>query len=217
MLYTFIALIVLVPALFIAYKALRLLFRGTWFAAWLKGTAGIALLAVSVFIGLIAWDLLGYSQALKEQNVATLTFTQIEPQHFEVKLVDAKGNEQQYKLRGDQWQLDARLVKFKGYLARFGAHPGYRLERLSGRYYRLDQELSAERTVYQLGDSLYGVDAWRWVNEHPTWLPVVDAVYGSATYLPLADKAVYEVSLSHTGLLARPVNAAAEAAVNRWQ
>lgn len=217
MLYTFIALIVLVPAILIAYKALRFLFRDTWFAAWLKGTAGIGLLVLSMFMGLIAWDLLGYRQALQEQRVATLTFTEIEPQYYDVKLVDAKGNVHQYTLRGDQWQLDARLVKLKGYLARFGAHPGYRLERLSGRYYRLDQELTAERTVYQLGDSLYGVDAWRWLNKHPNWLPVVDAVYGSATYVPLADKASYEVSLSHSGLLARPLNAPAEAAVNRWQ
>lgn len=217
MLYTFLALLVFLPALYIAWRALRLLFRDTWLGAWLKGTFGLLLLCLAVAISLIAWDLLGYRQALVEQKVATLSFTQVEPQVYDVKLVDAAGREEDFRLRGDQWQLDARLIKYKGYLATLGIRPGYRLERLSGRYYRLDQELNAERTVYPLSESLYGVDAWKWLNRHPGWLPVVDAVYSSATYLPLADKAVYEVSLGHSGLLARPVNAAAEAAVNRWQ
>lgn len=217
MLYTFVALIVVIPAVFIAWKALRILFRETWFGAWLKGTAAMLLLLLAGAIALVAWDLLGYRQALQEQTVATLSFSEIEPQYYEVKLVDVKGNEQQFKLRGDQWQLDARMIKLRGYLATFGVRPGYRLERLSGRYYRLDQELTAPRTVYQLSERLYGIDAWNWINRHPAWLPVVDAVYGSATYLPLADKAVYEVSLTHSGLLARPVNNAAEEAVNRWK
>jgi hypothetical protein len=48
-------------------------------------------------------------------------------------------------------------------------------------------------------------------------MPIIDAVYGSATYLPMADGALYEVSLSHTGLLARPLNASAEEAINTWR
>ena len=47
--------------------------------------------------------------------------------------------------------------------------------------------------------------------DHPRWLPFVDAVYGSATYMPMADGARYQVSITQSGLIARPLNPAADA------
>jgi hypothetical protein len=47
-------------------------------------------------------------------------------------------------------------------------------------------------------------------------MPGVDAYYGTATYLPMADGARFEVTLSRTALLARPVNDAARQAVGDW-
>jgi len=52
-----------------------------------------------------------------------------------------------------------------------------------------------------------------------TWhayVPWADALYGSATFMPMADGAAYEVSVSQAGLLARPLNDAARAAVDAW-
>lgn len=217
MLYTLLAALVIAIGLFVAYRALRILLRGSWFMGWIRGTFGLLLLLLAVFIGLIAYDIYRYQQIMLEQVIATIDFKKIEPQHFEAVLVDSRGNEARYTIYGDQWQLDARVVKVKGYLTTFGMRPGYRLERISGRYYDLEQEHTAKRSVYALNESLYGVDVWKWINKYPNWLPVVDAVYGSATYLPMADGALYEVSLSHTGLLARPLNASAEEAINIWR
>src|SRR5690625_7570671 len=56
------------------------------------------------------------------------------------------GTEQEFDLRGDQWQLDARIIKWQGFVAAMGVKPGYRLDRISGRYYTLEDERSAERT-----------------------------------------------------------------------
>ena len=117
------------------------------------------------------------------------------------------------EMRGDQWQLDARIVKWQGYLSTFGLKPAYRLERLSGRYYDIEQETTAKRTAHAVHDSLYGVDVWKIFHSNPEWVPVVDAAYGSATYLPMKDGALFEISLSNTGLLARPINDAARDAV----
>jgi hypothetical protein len=44
----------------------------------------------------------------------------------------------------------------------------------------------------------------------------VDALYGSATYLPMVDGALYEIKVSQSGLLARPLNQAAREAVGSW-
>src|SRR5690606_12442170 len=216
MLYTLIAIAVITIGGLIAYKALRILLRGSWILGWLRGMSGLLLLVVALALGLIAYDIFRYKQIMQEQIIATINFEKIEDQHFDAVLVDSKGNEYHYILRGDQWQLDARVIKWKGYLGTFGLRPAYRLDRISGRYYDLDQERTAPRTVYALNETLYKLDVWSWINKYPEWVPVVAAIYGSPTYLPMADGALYEVSLSNTGLLARLLTAPAEDAIGAW-
>lgn len=217
MLYTLVAVLFIVIAAYVAYRAVRMLLRDSWILGFMRGMFGLALLFLAITFGLIAYDVFRYKQIMLEQVIATIDFKKIDNQHYEAVLVDSRGTEQTFMLHGDQWQLDARVVKLKGYLGTFGVRPGYRLERIGGRYYDLEQEHTARRTVYALNESLFGVDAWKWINKYPRWVPIVDAVYGSATYLPMADGALYEISLSHTGLLARPLNASAEEAVGAWR
>jgi hypothetical protein len=45
----------------------------------------------------------------------------------------------------------------------------------------------------------------------------VDAVYGSATYMPMVHGASYQISLTQSGLIARPTNAIAEQALKNWK
>ncbi|ACE85865.1 hypothetical protein [Cellvibrio japonicus] len=214
MLYTLIAIIVGLIALYVAYQAVRVLALKSWFLGFFRGLFGLGLLVLAIGIGVVAYDVYSYKQILQEQPVATISFEKIENQYFDVRLVDKDGKETRYSLRGDQWQLDARIVKWKGYIATLGIKPAYRLERLSGRYFDIEQETTAKRTAYAIHQSLYGLDVWQLLNKHPQWVPAIDTVYGSATYLPMIDKALFEVTLSHTGLLARPLNDAAREAVS---
>jgi hypothetical protein len=48
-----------------------------------------------------------------------------------------------------------------------------------------------------------GLDLWGLAEAHERWLPFVDAVYGSATYMPMRDGDAYVVSLTQSGLVAR--------------
>jgi len=48
-------------------------------------------------------------------------------------------------------------------------------------------------------------------------MPWIDATYGTATYLPMADRARYGVWLTPSGLIGRPANQQARTAVNRWR
>jgi hypothetical protein len=216
MIFTLLAIFIGLIAAYLAYKAVRLLWQNSWFAGFCRGIFGLALLALGTLIALTAYDVYSYKQVLQEQVVATINFDKIEDQHYFAVLADKDGQEQRVELRGDQWQLDARIVKWKGYLSTFGLKPAFRLERLSGRYYDIEQETTAKRTAYTVHNSLYGVDIWRIFNSHPDWVPVIDAVYGSATYLPMKDGALFEISLSNTGLVARPINAAAREAVEEF-
>ena len=117
---------------------------------------------------------------------------------------------------GDEWQLDARVLKWKGWANLFGLDAQYRLERVSGRYRDITQERTAERTVYPLAENP-GLDLWQITLDKPGRLPFVDAVYGNAAYMPMSDGARYEISITQTGLIARPVNAAAQQAAGSWQ
>ena len=47
-------------------------------------------------------------------------------------------------------------------------------------------------------------------------MPGIDAHYGTATYVPMADGARYEVMLSRDALVARPANDRARDALGVW-
>ncbi len=92
----------------------------------------------------------------------------------------------------------------------------YRLERLSGRYASIAQELSAPRTVHALGGE-EPFDLWTVARRYNKYVPMVDALYGSAAYVPMAEGADYVVSVSASGLVVRPDNDAARKAVGGWK
>lgn len=183
--------------------------------------AVLRLLATAVF-GLFALALVAagmnlrtYQRLTHEQASATLTFRQVAERHYALELETADGGFRALDVRGDEWQLDARVLKWSGIGVVLGLDTRWRLERVSGRYRDVTQELEAPRTVHDLAPPPAGLDLWAFAQRYP-WLPFVDATYGSATYLPLADGARYTVTVSSTGLVARPANDAARRAIAGW-
>ncbi|WP_237068250.1 cation/multidrug efflux pump [Microbulbifer guangxiensis] len=215
--YIAITFLIAVLALLLVFWGGRVLVGGNWLLGFIRGSVGLILLGAALLIVLVAADVYSYRNLAEEHSVGTLSFRKLDEQHFEAKFADDAGVAQTFELRGDQWQLDARLLKWKGPLARWGIQPAYRLDRVSGRYLTLQDERNQERTVHQLNGSNYGVDVWASLRDVSKRLPFVDAVYGSATFLPMEDGAVYEVRISHTGLLARPLNQQATSALEEWR
>jgi len=189
--------------------------RRFWSAgASLLGSALLISIASLVFV--VASNLYTYSRLTYEQPVADIIFKAVGDKQFQTTLVrNPSGDMQVFTVYGDEWQLDARVLKWRGWATLLGLDAQFRLERLSGRYIDIEQERNGRRTVYQLSDNP-GIDLWTWSIDHPKWTPFVDAVYGSATFLPMADGARFRVTMSQTGLLARPINPSASAAVERW-
>jgi hypothetical protein len=60
------------------------------------------------------------------------------------------------------------------------------------------------------------IDLWELIRRNHSWIPWMDALYGSAAVLPMADGALYEIKVSQSGLVARPLNQAAREAVGSW-
>ena len=217
MTYLLLAIATVVIAVIIFIVAARLLFRNRWFLAWLRGMTGLILLLSAGILGFVALDLYGYKQLTSDKHIATLTFHAKGNQHYSVNLVDKLGGESSYELYGDLWQLDARLLRWHPTTLRFGLKPGYKLERLAGRYLSIEQEQQAKRSVHGLNQSYEFIDLWAWLHQYGEGLDLVSAQYGSATYMPMADNALFAVYLSTSGLVAKPLNEPAEATVNQWQ
>lgn len=216
MLYGIIATLITAIGLGMVYFSFRVLATKTWLLGWLRGMWGLLLVGIGITLGLSAFDLFSYRQIVSEQSVATISFERLGPKQYNAIVVASNGDESRYELAGDQWQMDARIIKWPNALAAVGIKPGYRLDRISGRYYSLEEERSEERTLYSFSESKLGIDVWALFHNDGDGLGFVDAVYGNAIFAPMSDGALYEVLLSNTGLLARPLNDQAQAAVESW-
>jgi hypothetical protein len=207
-----IAAVIAVFGLLLVVLACQRLARARFLAAGGSALTGLLLLAVAAAIFIVSLNLHTYARLTYEQPVAEIVFESRGPQRYRATLTQIPTGEMQiFVLAGDEWQLDARVLKWQGWANLLGLDAQYRLERISGRYRDIEQERHAARTVYALTRNP-GVDLWTLSSQYPRWLPFVDAVYGSATYLPMADGARYEIKMTQSGLIARPGNAAAHAA-----
>lgn len=184
-----------------------------------RATAGLlrttATAAILVAVGSVGLNLLSYSRLTAERPVARLSFVRIAPQLYGVTVTEPGAPPRHATLAGDDWQLDARVVKWKSWATLLGVPTLYRLERLSGRYENLQQARTTPPSVVGLA-----VDAGLPVAELQRlapWLPLVDARYGSSAYLPMSDGAAYIVTIGSSGLIARPANATADKTVGGWR
>ena len=167
-------------------------------------------------VGLLGAGLSTYQRLTHEQLAAELMLTKLGDRHFRATLTYPSNATQAVELRGDEWQIDARLLKWHGFANVAGFDTVYRLERIGGRYSDIADEKTAARTVYALNPPAR-VDAWELLRQYKEYVPWADALLGSATFLPMADGALYQVNVSQSGLIARPVNQAARGAVTGWR
>lgn len=205
-----------VLALVVLLFASRILIAEQWLLGWLRGMVGLSLLAVALTGGLLAYDISTYRAIPQDQPLFTLSVQAQSAQRYQVTLLEGV-TERSFLLDGDLWQLDARQLKWKGLADLIGLQPGYRLQTLSGRFLAIEQQELAQFTKVDLAQSLYGIDFWYWLRSLQKDLYIVDTNALRVNYLPIADGAVYSVSLVPTGLLAKPLNSAAQQALKDWQ
>lgn len=216
-------LLLIVGAILLLFALFLLIRRGV-LGILVRSILPLILLVFSIVLIFSGFDMMSYHQLLKESAAGTVHFEKNSPQTYTATLITDDQNKHYFQLKGDQWQIDARVIRWHPSLARIGFKTIYRMERISGRYHSIHQELHAERTVYPIvlsgSFSRYlgsGIDIWAQLKQM-SWLQQwVDASYGSATYVPMVDGAVYEVKMGYSGLSAHPVNTASREAVTAWQ
>ena len=215
---TFTALIVvfaLTGILFLLAAIRRLRRRRFGLGGALDGAAALILMLASICAALMAANLRTYQRLGFEQPAGELQLLRTGEREFNAVLTYPSGQRANFALRGDEWQVDARVLKWHAFANILGFNAAYRLERISGRYSRIQDERSQARTVYSLNPA-QRIDPWELAHRYHSWIPWMDALYGSATFLPMGDGALYEIKVSQSGLIARPLNQAARDAVESW-
>jgi hypothetical protein len=208
-----VGLLLSLPLFVASFRGLRRLrlVRGTLYFL----TAGILLLAATA-TALVAMNLYTYARLTHEQEAARVTTRQLAERQFAVSVQTRGRAPRHFNVRGDEWQIDARVLKWRALGTLLGFDTVYRLERLSGRYGDVPSERDAPRSAYALAQDP-GVDFWSLVRRHHEVLPLADALYGSAAYVPMAEGAEYVVSVSASGLVVRPANDPARKALGGWK
>jgi hypothetical protein len=214
---TFIALIIVCALLGLLFlvASVRRLRRRRVMGGMAHGATGLILFAIAALALLIGSNLRTYQRLSYEQPAGELQLSGTGERQFNAVLSYPGGARANFELRGDEWQVDARVLKWRAFANLVGFDTAYRLERISGRYSKIEDERSQPRTVYDL-NTAGRIDPWELIHHYHSWVPWMDALYGSATYLPMSDGALYEIKVSQSGLVARPLNQAAREAVSGW-
>ena len=187
--------------------AIIALFRARALGFAMRLLAATALLALGALFGAIAIGTQGYRALTREDLAARIVVQPTGAQRFSATVRFADGREASYDLAGDEIYVDAHILKWRPLANVLGLHTAYELGRLAGRYRELGEERRAPRTVYSLGTER-PLDLFSLRQRHAFLAPLVDAQYGSATFVPVTERAELEVRVSTTGLLMRDIGAA---------
>lgn len=168
------------------------------------GTLAVLMLTAALLFSTLAVSTWGYRALTYEEVVLILTTTQTGALQFDARVEFPDGHEETFALSGDEFYVDARILKWKPVANLLGLHTDYELDRISGRYLSLTDERTRARTIHALGADK-PVDLFQLRRSYPLLALLVDAEYGSATFIVAEDHGRFEVRLSTTGLLVRAV------------
>jgi len=168
----------------------------------MRTLAGLLLLSLGALAGTIAIGIQGYRAFTREDVAAHVLVRLAGPQRFAATFRFPDGREATFDLAGDEIYIDAHILKWKPLANMLGLHTAYELDRVAGRYHAIGEERSAVRTVHSLGRERL-VDLFGLRRRYAFLAPLLDAQYGSATFVPVTRPAAFELRVSTTGLLIR--------------
>lgn len=162
----------------------------------------LLMLSLTALFATLSVSTQGYRALTREELVASVTTRKIAEQRFEARVNFPDGRDTVFFLAGDEFYMDARILKWKPIANVLGLHTDYELDRISGRYLDLTAEQSGPRTVFALSPSKR-LDLFELRRQHPILGWLVDAEYGSGTFIATDDQALFDVLVSTSGLLVR--------------
>ncbi|MBT8335152.1 MAG: hypothetical protein KJO11_01020, partial [Gemmatimonadetes bacterium] len=168
------------------------------------GTLGLLFASLGALSATLGVSTQGYRALTSEELAATVTTVPTGPRTFQAYVEFPDGRDTTLAVAGDQVLVDARILKWHAVGNLIGLRTQYELDRLTGRYVDVGDERALERSVHSLGrDSR--LDLYELLERYSLLRLLVDAEYGSATFVEVTEPGRFEVLVSTTGLLIRPV------------
>ena len=181
--------------------------------------ASLAFLSFALLL-LVISNLSTYQRLTSERDILLISTQKISNQNYQVELnyVDTSDNHSldTVYLQGDEWRLEAKILKWKGWANLLGMDSYYQLDRISGRYRDIEQATSKPVSAFQITHQQRGINLWELKRLMKSNLPFLDAYFGQAIFLPLRDDAIFAISINQAGLVARPANNIAIQALENW-
>ena len=174
----------------------------------LKSTLRILLaaffLSLAALFGTITIATVGYRALTYEETAATVRIEPLGAKSFMAHFIFPDGRRASYHLAGDELYVDAHILKWKPFVNIMGLHTTYELDRVTGRYIDVKDELMSPRTVFILSQdkplNMFNLRQRYFFLRH-----LLDAEYGSATFINSDKSASFEIRVSSTGLLIRDI------------
>lgn len=204
-----VALVLLILGTLLIVTGIVALVRAQVGSFILQVITGLLIFSLGATSGLIAVGIQGYQALTREETVASITVAPVAPQRFNARFKFADGRTSNYVIAGDEIYVDAHILKWQPIANIMGLHTSYELDRVGGRYREIEQERSAERTLYPLKQDK-PVNLFELRLKNPFLSLLFDAKYGSATFIPVTQAAELELKISTTGLLMRELTPSAK-------
>jgi len=191
--------------LFFFFRTLKMIKRKRILAGCRNSTYLLLILLIFFTASLVGANILTYHRLTHETPIASLHVKQLNHQQYQVNMLllsDCKKTS--YVLQGDEWQIDARIIKWHGWVNLLGLDTAFQLDRISGRYRDIEQQRQHLPSVFAL-EAKHNYDLWALKKKYQ-WLPWLDARYGQSVFLAMKDKRNYQISMTQSGLISREQN-----------
>ncbi len=161
---------------------------------------------VATSLSLLAMNILTYHRLTHETPIAAMHVERLDKQFYRLKFIrlnmdDKKPCYSSYDLQGDEWQVDARIIKWHGWANIIGFDAAFQFDRISGRYQNIELQRTRLPSVFSL-EPKEAYDLWDLKNKY-RWLPGLDAKYGQSVFLAMKDKQFYQLYMTQSGLITR--------------
>ena len=205
--------------LFVLLRGFGHVFRGRPARGAGHMVVGSPLALLGLGVALVALNTQSFARLTHESDVAEVSVKSLDraksTYHVTIKRLDGPQQTLTCDLQGDEWEMAARVQKWKPWANVLGLDTTYTLDQVSNKYYDAARGNGRPITACDLRGPAPAVDEYvpnSWLN----WLIgqsyTEERRFGSAAYMPLADGAVYKVVMTQSGLNAEPTNDIAKGA-----
>ena len=157
-----------------------------------------------------------YSRLIAEQDVAEVLVKKVTDGKYQLEVAFGHDQTGVFLINGDEWQLDVRIIKWKSWANLIGLDSYFQLDRISGRYKEIDQANANQTTAYKILKEERGLSLWKLKRLIGKRLAFLDTYFGQSVFMPMQHLAEYKLSITQSGLVARPSNEIAKQALEAW-